>query len=566
MSSSSSSKRIREGDIEIKKRPRASEEVQQQDDVSSDDSDDNADLGKESDSEDDVEIENPKAVPIMLLEMAEQLHSHESDSEEMSVKAVAALEKAKAILFHLEPDIKTMFDKARAKMLAGKMQGKVPPGSSEVVASRLNSRYLLSLIYTMLARISAVTHLNESNEETILLLREALICYPRSIEANYLLSRALRANASDAPLLEEVEQHLKKASTFVVAGDAEEVQKCKPIQTSAREALSLLLLQEGKVEEAHKYLKSTGYTWRLARDVLSYQIPSHSTASESGAKAYVQAVDNAVPTKAIEHLQHVFRPESPFWREHHYDLACNASRKVGYFSYKYPFRERKAVNSIEQVIDVLLGQVQKMYPKVEEEATVAEWWVHSRPHTSGHQLHFDSDETRIEGGGTPQHPICSCILYLEEDGSIGGPTLVTDQTLSGSMASQGWMCFPKLGRLVAFDATMLHGVIPGIGPNPDPSKRRLTFMVGFWRKIEAVNRGENHAGPGQPLPSAETTYSWPRELAPVLDLPHNEQKLATVQPQHLQRIWEPIDSFKGGSSLLLDGMKLPQYTAIFQGF
>ena len=112
----------------------------------------------------------------------------------------------------------------------------MPPGSSEVVASRLNSRYLLSLIYMMLARISAVTHLNESNEETILLLREALICYPRSIEANYLLSRALRANASDAPLLEEVEQHLKKASTFVVAGDAEEVQKCKPIQTSAREA------------------------------------------------------------------------------------------------------------------------------------------------------------------------------------------------------------------------------------------------------------------------------------------------------------------------------------------
>ena len=43
----------------------------------------------------------------------------------------------------------------------------------------------------------------------------------------------------------------------------------------------------------------------------------------------------------------------------------------------------------------------------------------------------------------------------------------------------------KVNRLVVFDAKYLHGVIPGRGTNPDPNKRRLTFMVGFWKDIKA---------------------------------------------------------------------------------
>lgn len=86
---------------------------------------------------------------------------------------------------------------------------------------------------------------------------------------------------------------------------------------------------------------------------------------------------------------------------------------------------------------------------------VAEWWVHSRPHTSGHQLHFDSDETGISEGKQAIHPLVSCVLYLNDH--CGGPTLVTDQTLQGSLASKGWICAPHINRLVAFDATYLHG-------------------------------------------------------------------------------------------------------------
>lgn len=137
------------------------------------------------------------------------------------------------------------------------------------------------------------------------------------------------------------------------------------------------------------------------------------------------------------------------------------------------------------------------------------------------------------------------VLYLDE--GVGGPTLVTDQLLGeGGLAQNGWLCFPKTNRLVLFDARYLHGVVPGrgwcslwklcwilftdlnphiillnhhhhpfhdqevflwihirslktkhklynslfllLGVNPDPSRRRLTFMVGFWRKIDARQR------------------------------------------------------------------------------
>lgn len=86
---------------------------------------------------------------------------------------------------------------------------------------------------------------------------------------------------------------------------------------------------------------------------------------------------------------------------------------------------------------------------------VAEWWTHSRPHGSGHQLHFDSDETAIESGYEPNHPIMTLIVFL--DGSVGGPSLVTNQVLGGPLATRGWLCHPVENRAVLFDANYLHG-------------------------------------------------------------------------------------------------------------
>lgn len=66
-----------------------------------------------------------------------------------------------------------------------------------------------------------------------------------------------------------------------------------------------------------------------------------------------------------------------------------------------------------------------------------------------------------------------------------------------------------------FDASYLHGVIPGRGISKTSKDsdhmssvisstasesshcgRRLTFMVGFWREIAAADRGVDRPGPG----------------------------------------------------------------------
>lgn len=95
--------------------------------------------------------------------------------------------------------------------------------------------------------------------------------------------------------------------------------------------------------------------------------------------------------------------------------------------------------------------------------------MHTRPHSCGHQFHFDSDETALCAGQQAQHPIATCIIYLSPPGegeegneppeyAIGGPTVVTNQTLQDEyLASEGFMFLPKENRMVSFDARYLHG-------------------------------------------------------------------------------------------------------------
>lgn len=54
------------------------------------------------------------------------------------------------------------------------------------------------------------------------------------------------------------------------------------------------------------------------------------------------------------------------------------------------------------------------------------------------------------------------MLYLS-GGGVGGPTLMTDQTLGGTdgLARRGWFCHARVNRLCVFKADYLHGVVPG---------------------------------------------------------------------------------------------------------
>jgi hypothetical protein len=203
------------------------------------------------------------------------------------------------------------------------------------------------------------------------------------------------------------------------------------------DSLILFYCQENQQDNAFPLLLCKRYQWKLSQQVLTYS--SGTTARDARQVAlearsdfpFTFGYDSVLPDQYLRRLQHVFRPSAPFWREHQYDFYSNCSRQVGYFSYLYPFRACGARNVIEQVIDIVYQTVISQLEADEasldgdsgsgavnprgsgrskntclealrHEATQAEWWVHSRPHTSGHQFHFDSDETALYGGEQPQ--------------------------------------------------------------------------------------------------------------------------------------------------------------------
>jgi hypothetical protein len=107
----------------------------------------------------------------------------------------------------------------------------------------------------------------------------------------------------------------------------------------AVEALSLFFCQEGNEVEAASMLKAGGFTSRLSKEVLNYtekdssEISSSKSSIES--EKFLQVTDSTLTAPLLAHMQHVFRPSSPFWSEHNYDAIANSSRTAGYFSYLY---------------------------------------------------------------------------------------------------------------------------------------------------------------------------------------------------------------------------------------
>jgi hypothetical protein len=83
-------------------------------------------------------------------------------------------------------------------------------------------------------------------------------------------------------------------------------------------------------------------------------------------------VDGALSASRLQHLRHVFRADSPYWKEHDYDaIGSNSSRRVGYFSYIYPFREQSSPRcSVEVIIDEIFKVAVKSFPELASKAAV----------------------------------------------------------------------------------------------------------------------------------------------------------------------------------------------------
>jgi hypothetical protein len=449
---------------------------------------------------------------------------------------------------------------------------RVPPNSSQVKRSTDDARYLMSYLCMLSAKVKQ--HLSYSIEDLELELRHSLLWFPRSIECHLEYCVHIKQFATTLEQFSEQESHLMKAVSYGLtlvnepepesAQDKVIMKHELQLYNIAEEALILYLCQQGRYTDAVPHLSRRKYTWLLSPRLFCYDFsPTSAYQYDETSPDFLVAHDNFLPSSMIQHIAKVYRPESPYWSEHDYDSLENASKKVGYFSYLYPYKQRPAISSIEQIIDYIHSQVIAFFPNLSR-CKYAEWWVHSRPHCSGHQLHFDSDETAIDQGEKPNHPIVTMIIYVTD--SLGGPTLVTDQVLGSNLATNGWLCHPKANRALIFDAKYLHGVLPGRGVSPDIHARRLTFMVGFWEGIKASYRGVDHPGPGQPFPDSlsgemKSSYTWHQEMLPM-SFTHDQDHQTINATDTLARIspvWEPIHT---NSSYVSN----PRYEDCFQGF
>ena len=374
-------------------------------------------------------------------------------------------------------------------------------------------------------------------------------------------ARITKRLASGPEDLKAVERLLRAAASVTAddsekkaADDSEKNQREASSRRAANVELGVLLCQEGRDAEAAALLTAMGFRYRLARGVLRYPselagVAVRATKKKRNARdgaslrrclakdekptptnllVPVRAFDGAVPPGTLARLRRVFAPDSAFWEEHGYhEDGC------GFFSYAHDLTEsperfsspRSRDAPPRSLMDAVISRVRavaaRAFPAAAS-ATAAEWWAHSRPHASGHQMHFDSDDeglpaaagSRDDAPRRIRHPICSAVVFVT--GEIGGPTLVTDQRDDAKrLARNGWLVAPVAGRVAVFDGECLHGVVPGRGiaarppgvKNTDKTTkrrnvattepRRVTLMVAFWKDVEirgTVRRATSGSG------------------------------------------------------------------------
>lgn len=307
---------------------------------------------------------------------------------------------------------------------------------------------------------------------------------------------------------------------------------------SAAYTLALLLAQEGQEAESDHYLGALGFRLKLSSQILHYAKPQPNPPPEESTVGF-QVLDNTLPKVLLEALQDGFVKGTRFWEDHGYPTDH-------FFSYHYTLADPPK-NLVEQTILEIRPLVRRVYPEMKS-VIGAEWWVHKRGTGGGHQLHFDLDERHLNSGNGVRSALCTSILYLT-GGSCFGPTLVTDQHLKAGLAKNGWLVHPKANRMVIFDGSQLHGVIPGRPLDKVSTEKlnnlpRVTIMIAWW--IEDVRyKGEVRYGEfagNFTVPDfsrKDVHYTW------NLDIPVLDAKLPSIAPSpiavpQVSPVWEKV--------------------------
>ena len=361
----------------------------------------------------------------------------------------------------------------------------------------------------------------------------------------------------------------------------------RAVWTDAGTFLATLLLQRrdatGGGAEIASLLTERDFAYRLSRACLRHD---HDKPSIPPAR-YAAAWDDVLPEHLLKRLDHTFQLGSTFWSEHDYSDGSEGRNPSPYFSYVVPLAsdheddgpgESREMTALDAVLRILHRHASDAFPEVIG-CKYAEWWAHSRPHSSGHQLHFDSDD---EGRGGVRNPCASTVVNLSGKYGGGGETLVTTQTSTGrALASRGWLCSNARNRLLAFRGDLLHGVVPGpeiaacdgdmLGEGKAQDRRRVTFMVAFWDNI-SIQDAPGH-GSARPF-SRVAGEPWATALSEVLSVDGSDiRKKEKVGKNCFFEVpaWEDVDAGRNkeyGASLreVKKYKLLPCYDSFFQFF
>jgi hypothetical protein len=373
---------------------------------------------------------------------------------------------------------------------------------------------------------------------------------------------------------------------------------CAQQQKEAKEKLAMILLQSGRSHDADELLASLGFTCRLASRIFNYEtllstqplLPDATTTMMTGTTTneeesnalpccFCKVFDNVLDDDQLQLLQTVFGDiTSSYWTDHAYAVEPSPSP---YYSYVLPLLPQQLRNrrgddvteydtggSLYTIVYRLRDILQQHFPTIKN-ANYVEVWAHNRPHATGHQFHFDSDNE----GCTEviRNPLVSCVVYLSGNNvTAGGPTVVTNQRLSSrQLASKAWLVpATKSNRLIAFDGKLLHGVVPGSGSS---SHRRVSLMLAFWKKIR-VRQQPGAAACRWPAPGA-VKAEWADALMmtptvaavaePAKHIASSGGKQATREmlPIAVSPVYETIPGGQPWSSRL----GVPDYELMFQG-
>jgi hypothetical protein len=366
----------------------------------------------------------------------------------------------------------------------------------------------------------------------------------------------------------------------------------------AGERLSLLYVQSDQPVKAKVGMRYLGYTCMLSSRILNYPLNAN-VIKNNKKKNYIKKnpkpqstveppcciYDNFLSPGELQYLQSVFSDiKQDYWTLHKYSVEPPSP----YFSYV-----KRIQHDDGTFMSYLVKKIQKSlrtkFPSIRQ-ARYVEMWSHNRPHSTGHQLHFDSDNEGL--GEKIKNPLVSTILYLNEtavegEEIVGGPSLITNQLLTSTSIkrTKGWLAYPQPCRLVAFDGKVLHGVIPGKGYVGE-GKRRVTLMIAFWKHIQIRKPKKDTSGETMILPGA--AMPWPMTAKTTIENNKDKggSKIIPFWAQRLNTHMNDMDGIdKGNSSMIqsvdpiplkhvyedLDGNPwnddvLPEYDQVYQGF